>query len=336
VYLRCLVKMADTTGHQPGDTYTSAQPVTSDIPASQPSPAVQPGLPNGATLPHSRTSSGAPSTSTLPNPGPPPAPPLPPTLPNHGPPPAPPPPSVPSTQVSAPPAPPAPMVPSGQVTAQTPVVPSERPVGTMNYLSSGTPARTPNQYQRQPFPQQQAYQQMPQPIYHGQHPAQYAHPQAPRPLIVDPPRRSSVVPSMIPPQPQQSNGFPSPGRDYGAENRKFNDDLSRITLSFQQGIPEAVRRGVRDNWEKCLLGSEFHQAFVVSPTFKPFCEAFLLQLPSRLHLPHLLHTIITTLPPGWQFYKLTLVLTLIHFSTHLPCLLLPNNLLSTFHQPLAF
>lgn len=114
-----------------------------------------------------------------------------------------------------------------------------------------------------------------------------------------------MVPSMIPPQPQQSNGFPSPGRDYGAENRKFNDDLSRITLSFQQGIPEAVRRGVRDNWEKCLLGSEFHQAFVVSLAHHSaheishfVCEAFLLQLPSLLHLLHLLHIITTTLPPG--------------------------------------
>lgn len=59
-------------------------------------------------------------------------------------------------------------------------------------------------------------------------------------------------------------GFPSPGRDRIHEDPKFLDDKTRITYGIQQAIPEAVRRSVRDNWEKCLLGSEFHQAFVVS------------------------------------------------------------------------
>lgn len=126
------------------------------------------------------------------------------------------------------------------------------------------PGRPPNtqratfapQYQAQPAP---VYPAKSQPVHQG-----YAASHTARPLIVDPPRRISVPPISIQPQPQTSGGFPSPGRDYGFENRKFHDDLSRITLSFQQGIPEAVRRAVRDNWEKCLLGSEFHQAFVLN------------------------------------------------------------------------
>ncbi|KAH8742877.1 hypothetical protein F5883DRAFT_667023, partial [Diaporthe sp. PMI_573] len=38
----------------------------------------------------------------------------------------------------------------------------------------------------------------------------------------------------------------------------------KITYGIQQAVPEAVRRSVRDNWEKCLLGSEFHQAFILN------------------------------------------------------------------------
>jgi hypothetical protein len=58
--------------------------------------------------------------------------------------------------------------------------------------------------------------------------------------------------------------FPSPGRDHLHTDQKFLDDKTRITFGMHQAIPEAVRRSVRDNWEKCLLGSDFHQAFVVS------------------------------------------------------------------------
>lgn len=42
------------------------------------------------------------------------------------------------------------------------------------------------------------------------------------------------------------------------------DDLSRLTHAVQQSVPAAVRRVVRDNWEKSLLGSEFHSAFLLN------------------------------------------------------------------------
>lgn len=72
------------------------------------------------------------------------------------------------------------------------------------------------------------------------------------------------APATGPSVPLPAVGFPSPGRDRIHEDPKFLDDKTRITYGIQQAIPEAVRRSVRDNWEKCLLGSEFHQAFVVS------------------------------------------------------------------------
>lgn len=93
-------------------------------------------------------------------------------------------------------------------------------------------------------------------------------PQSARPLIIDPPRKiSSLGLAIAMPSVNSSNsGFPSPAKDYSSSFPKFSDDLSRIALAIKQSIPEAARQAVRDNWEKCLLGSEFHQAFVVSVT----------------------------------------------------------------------
>ncbi|KAI1844367.1 hypothetical protein JX266_009461 [Neoarthrinium moseri] len=61
-----------------------------------------------------------------------------------------------------------------------------------------------------------------------------------------------------------SQSFGSPTRDHQRELPKFNEDVSRLTFAVQQSVPEAVRRVVRDNWEKSLLGTEFHQAFVMN------------------------------------------------------------------------
>ncbi|KAK3985123.1 hypothetical protein QBC44DRAFT_335686 [Cladorrhinum sp. PSN332] len=77
---------------------------------------------------------------------------------------------------------------------------------------------------------------------------------------MDPPavRRASQPP------PPPSQGFPSPSQEYARVNPKFVDDCTRMTYAIQQSLPQAVRRIVRDHWEKCLLGSEFHQAFILN------------------------------------------------------------------------
>ncbi|KAI1661520.1 hypothetical protein F4813DRAFT_347908 [Daldinia decipiens] len=84
--------------------------------------------------------------------------------------------------------------------------------------------------------------------------------------IVDPPRAYSRPGSNNPQLPNISptQGFPSPRREHHLENPKFADDLSRLTHAMQQSVPAAVRRVIRDNWEKCLLGSEFHHAFLLN------------------------------------------------------------------------
>ncbi|KAI2471201.1 hypothetical protein F4781DRAFT_387664 [Annulohypoxylon bovei var. microspora] len=81
--------------------------------------------------------------------------------------------------------------------------------------------------------------------------------------IVDPPgaySRSQNSPQSNP----NSQGFPSPKREHHLENPKFVDDLSRLTHAMQQSVSSAVRRAIRDNWQKCLLGSEFHHAFLLN------------------------------------------------------------------------
>ncbi|RYP76119.1 hypothetical protein DL771_001943 [Monosporascus sp. 5C6A] len=80
------------------------------------------------------------------------------------------------------------------------------------------------------------------------------------------------VPIVEPPGPysRQSSqynspkGFPSPNQEYLKDNPKFIDDKARLTFAIQQSIPEAVRRVIRDNWEKVILGSEFHHAFLLN------------------------------------------------------------------------
>jgi hypothetical protein len=60
-----------------------------------------------------------------------------------------------------------------------------------------------------------------------------------------------------------NSGFPSPTRADRALPNLY-EDQSRLMQAIQQSIPEAVRQVVRDNWDKTLLGTEFHQSFVVS------------------------------------------------------------------------
>ncbi|TLD11031.1 hypothetical protein PgNI_05914 [Pyricularia grisea] len=79
-----------------------------------------------------------------------------------------------------------------------------------------------------------------------------------RPSIMDPPGNKISSPTM------RGGGYPSPTVDHATINPKFVDDVARITYAIQQSLGDAVRRAIRDNWEKCLLGTDFHQAFVLN------------------------------------------------------------------------
>ncbi|KAJ4420508.1 hypothetical protein N0V82_004281 [Gnomoniopsis sp. IMI 355080] len=66
------------------------------------------------------------------------------------------------------------------------------------------------------------------------------------------------------PPSRRSVGFPSPKSEALQTDPKFIDDCNRLKFGIQQALPDAVRRSVRDNWETCLTGSSFHQAFVLN------------------------------------------------------------------------
>jgi hypothetical protein len=59
------------------------------------------------------------------------------------------------------------------------------------------------------------------------------------------------------------SGFQSPIPQYGGETAHFHEDVRRINYEMHMTAPGVVRRVVRDNWQKTLLGSDFHQAFIV-------------------------------------------------------------------------
>ncbi|EAA28264.2 hypothetical protein GE21DRAFT_6088 [Neurospora crassa] len=109
----------------------------------------------------------------------------------------------------------------------------------------------------------------PPPSQQQHHPYEYQYPSRndgliSRPIIMDPPRSRPVSQLPPPAEPISSSGFPSPATTHAHLNKKFADDCTRLTYAIQQSTPEAVRRVVRDNWEKCMLGTEFHQAFILN------------------------------------------------------------------------
>ncbi|SPQ20117.1 006d6eed-1103-44ba-ad19-c6e766c0151a [Thermothielavioides terrestris] len=114
------------------------------------------------------------------------------------------------------------------------------------------------QFHSHPQPQPQPQQSLP-PLPHTSH----QRAPGPKPVIMDPPGLRKATQSQSSQQ-QTAMGFPSPTRDYAAANPKFVDDCTRMNYALLQSLPEAVRRIVRDHWEKCLLGSEFHQAFILN------------------------------------------------------------------------
>lgn len=99
------------------------------------------------------------------------------------------------------------------------------------------------------------------PVWRAESPREYnKKPQAP-PIPIPIPSPAPSTPSLAS---VRTVSFPSPGREHIHADPKFLDDKTRITFGIHQAVPEAVRRSVRDNWEKCLLGSDFHQAFVLN------------------------------------------------------------------------
>ncbi|KAI1638571.1 hypothetical protein F4809DRAFT_599669 [Biscogniauxia mediterranea] len=70
-------------------------------------------------------------------------------------------------------------------------------------------------------------------------------------IQVDPPHNDQPMPP----------SFPSPRQK---PSKSFDQDVDLLTLAVHQSTPEAVRRVIRDNFDKALLGSDFHHAFLLN------------------------------------------------------------------------
>ncbi|KAI2640623.1 hypothetical protein GGS26DRAFT_539080 [Hypomontagnella submonticulosa] len=154
-----------------------------------------------------------------------------------------------------------PSVPSPTVTT-APVLPVPAPAPVSTSTSTSAPPLPPiHAAPPRPLPLYTA--SMSQPPQPRQHLPRQSSGSSHKISIVDPPgalsRAGNNPNSSSPPR-----GFPSPKRDHQRENPKFADDQSRLTHAIQQSVSSAVRRVIRDNWEKCLLGSEFHHAFLLN------------------------------------------------------------------------
>lgn len=179
---------------------------------------------------------------------------------------------------------------SGPVTgsappSSAPTLPSPSAITSMSQGSVPPPPLPLPPVLPQPSPQQHPPHLPPPPPHHHHHhqqpPPQLLQHQPPPPpqhqttlpQIRQQALTSAKVPIVEPPgsaMRRTSNGqaplsFGSPQQDH-QHIPKFHEDLSRLTHAIQQSVSEAVRQVVRDNWQKSLLGTEFHQAFCVSIT----------------------------------------------------------------------
>ncbi|KAI0553528.1 hypothetical protein F4679DRAFT_529409 [Xylaria curta] len=143
--------------------------------------------------------------------------------------------------------------PSAQPTSTQPF--SVEPPSTQPQLSSmhsqAVPRRVMLPEGRLPLSQHQSYRWAPSYTVPPSGPA-------PPPSQAEHPRQQSREENGVPKR------FPSPEVDHESQIPRFTRDLSLLADTVQQSSPEAVRRLVRDKWEKCILGSEFHHAFIIN------------------------------------------------------------------------
>ncbi|KAI1810998.1 hypothetical protein GGS20DRAFT_579435 [Poronia punctata] len=151
-------------------------------------------------------------------------------------------------------------------TTATALVPSPSPLReSAESAQSSVPLRTTPMASQSPHPS----------APHGklQHPHQYRQHQA-SPLRAPISIGSTPSPAPAPapaasPQPGPNvvvTRLPSPEIDHQARIPRFKRDLSVVADAVQRSCPEAVRRIVRDKWDKCIMGSDFHHAFILNAT----------------------------------------------------------------------
>lgn len=57
---------------------------------------------------------------------------------------------------------------------------------------------------------------------------------------------------------------PDQGDAHATMDLQGTDDYSQLSRRIKETNPQVVRQVLRDNWQSCFLGSDFHNAFIVS------------------------------------------------------------------------
>ncbi|KAK1723130.1 hypothetical protein CaCOL14_003114 [Colletotrichum acutatum] len=94
--------------------------------------------------------------------------------------------------------------------------------------------------------------------------------QTPVPVPVAGAAANGVKPSVVPIVTSDvQQGTQSASAEHASKvdrNQRFHDDYARLSAAIQDSDPDAVRRAIRDNHAKCLLGSHYHIAFLMNVT----------------------------------------------------------------------
>jgi hypothetical protein len=100
-------------------------------------------------------------------------------------------------------------------------------------------------------------------------------PQTPPPITN--PKTSTPAPGVAPlpvlgqqavnghvPSPMQLSKFASPEAPRPPAGSNTSNQYAEVSTAITKARPGVVRHVIRDNWNRCLMGSEYHIAFVVS------------------------------------------------------------------------
>lgn len=167
--------------------------------------------------------------------------------------------AAPPTNVSSAVAPAA--LPNGQGTTST--TPLAAASASASPALDGKPSYFPSTFQGQARSQQGSpAQSLPLPLPGKAGSAPLRSP-LPAPQTFVPPPQVPGRPSTASPalSQTQTHGVQSPAPSEGAEPPLTQSEMAKI---FERASPTVLRQAIRDNWEKCMLGSEFHLAFLVS------------------------------------------------------------------------
>ncbi|KAF9869730.1 hypothetical protein CkaCkLH20_12773 [Colletotrichum karsti] len=156
---------------------------------------------------------------------------------------------------------------------------NSRPGSAASPALNGQPGVSPHPPPAQPSPNMQNQQAhappsaqkqtpVPVPAFPGQQ-QQVAHAAVQPPIVSSDVGNPTQSPSPAPTANSASGSVPPSGSKIQLppdllKAQKFSEDYTKLCTLITESDPEAVRRAMRDQFEKCMLGSAYHMAFIMN------------------------------------------------------------------------